>query len=490
MTSSDIEYLELKKEVVESNSQLDLIFNSLPQSMALVDPSFEILRVNENFLSLYGVKNEDVVGKKCYNACFDRENVCDNCLVEKALKSKKTEKKIKSFPNGEICEMMARPVLNHDGEITHVLDIRTNITELVEKEREIRRIQFAMDQSTDEFWLFNKNWEVVYVSNSASDNLNYSIYELKNMPLGRINMIDRIENLPDLFNQLRKKKNLRIESVQFKKDGTTYPCEMNLSYFADQDEYIYAVVRNITKRKQRENALIESIEKAEKALNLKSTFLANMSHEIRTPMNAIIGFSQLIMEEELDDQTKKELKAEILENSNYLLSIISDIMEISQIESGNRIADSKEFNVSEMLTRLYNEFKPLTTDNLNLDLNILLSEEQMVLKNDSNIISKILSHLLRNAFKFSNKGLIVLGCSFDEKKECVHFYVEDSGIGISREFFTEIFEPFNQLNPMIKGTGIGLTICKGLATIIGTKIKVESYQGKGSTFSFNIKTNS
>jgi len=165
MTSIDTEYLELKKEVVESNSQLDLIFNSLPQSMALVDPSFEILRVNENFLSLYGVKNEDVVGKKCYNACFDRENVCDNCLVEKALKSKKTEKKIKSFPNGEICEMMAKPVLNENGEITHVLDIRTNITELVEKEREIRRIQFAMDQSSDEFWLFNKNWEVVYVSN-------------------------------------------------------------------------------------------------------------------------------------------------------------------------------------------------------------------------------------------------------------------------------------------------------------------------------------
>ncbi len=488
MISQSTTYQELQKEVLESTHQLDLIFNTLPQSMALVNPSFEILRVNQNFLSLYGVKNEDVIGMKCHYACFKRENVCEGCLVERAINSKKTEKKIKSFPNGEVCEMTARPVLNDAGEITHILDIRTNITELIEKERELQRIQFAMDQSTDEFWLFNNKWEIIYVSNAASKNLGYNIGELMHIPMERINMLSRLVSLTELMNQLRKKKNVRIESIQFKKDGNTYPCEMNLSYFADGDEYIYAVVRDITKRRQRENALIETMEKAEKASKLKTSFLANMSHEIRTPLNAIIGFSSFVLEEDLDSETKKELKTDILENSNYLLSIISDIMEISQIDSGNRIADISEFNVAGMLNTLYNEYTIFTTDQLHFDINLNIPENKLLLRSDKNIIHKILVNLLKNAFKFTSKGIITLGCIYDDKKGAYQFSVEDTGKGIKKENMSEIFEPFNQIDPMIKGIGIGLAICRGLAEIIDTKIKAESTINKGSKFYFNIRT--
>lgn len=488
MTFKDSTYQELQKEIFENNNQLDLIFNTLPQSMALVNPDFEILRVNGNFLSLYGVKNEDVIGMKCYNACFGRENVCENCLVERAIKSKKTEKKIKSFPNGEVCEMTARPVLDDKGEVTHILDIRTNITELVEKDREIRRIQFAMDQSTDEFWLFNNKWNVIYASNAASKNLGYSISELKSIPLGRINMIDRLENLSDLMVQLRKKKNIRIESVQFKKDGNTYPCEMNLSYFYDMEEYVYAVVRDITKRKQRENALIESREKAEKALKLKSTFLANMSHEIRTPLNAIIGFSGFIMDEELEAETKNDLKKDIIENSNYLLSIISDIMEISQIESGNRNTETTDFNVAGLLNNIYNDFSGFSTESLHLDLNLNISDNLLIMKSDKSMINKILTYLLKNAFKYTSKGMITIGCNYDERKKGYNFYIEDTGIGIEKEYYNEIFEPFFQIDPMVKGTGIGLTICQGLASMLDSKIKVESIVSKGSKFSFFIRS--
>ncbi len=219
MNVQNTTYRELQNEVTESNTQLDLIFNTLPQSMALVNPNFEILRVNRNFLDLYGVKSEDVIGMKCHFACFKSHNVCTGCLVEKALISKKTEKKIKSFPNGEICEMTAKPVLNQQGEITHILDIRTNITELVDKERELRRVQFAMNQSNDEFWLFDKNWKAVYVSNAASVNMGYDIDELKKIPLEKFNLLPRIENLVLLFEKLKKQKNVRIESVQFRKDG-------------------------------------------------------------------------------------------------------------------------------------------------------------------------------------------------------------------------------------------------------------------------------
>jgi len=480
-------FKELQEEITENNRQLDLIFNSLPQSMALVNPNYEILRVNQNFLSLYGVKNEDVIGKKCHYACFQRESVCDGCLVERALISKKTEKRIKSFPTGEICEMTARPVINELGEVTHILDIRTNITELVEKEREIRRIQFAMDQSSDEFWLFDKAWKVIYVSNSASSNLGFSIAELKNAPIEKFNLLPRIENLTILFERLRKKKNLRIESVQYKKDGSTYPCEMNLSYFDDQGEYIYAVVRNITKRKKYENELIDSREKFERASKLKTVFLANMSHEIRTPMNAIIGFSNFILEEELDDATKNELKKEIKDNSNYLLAIIGDIMEISQLESGNRNVSKKEFNLSELLKQIFDEQQRDCPETITLHLNDELTVSQVSVNSDKNLIRQILERLLKNAFKFTNRGIVEFGCRFNEKKESYELYVKDSGIGISSEHHEEIFEPFHQLNPMVKGTGIGLTICKSHAAMLHSQIKVESALGKGSTFSFRFK---
>jgi PAS domain S-box-containing protein len=486
MITNSTTYQELRHEVNESNRQLDLIFNTLPQSMALVTPDFEILRVNENFLSLYGMKNEDVIGKKCHSACFGRDIICEGCLVEKAIKSKKTEKKIKSFPTGEICEMTARPVLDKNGEVTHILDIRTNITELVEKEREIRRIQFAMDQSTDEVWLFNKEWKVVYVSSSASVNLGFTLAELKNASIEKFNILPRIENLTLLFERLKKKKNLRMESIQYRKDGSTYQCEMNLSFFSDQEEYVYAVVRNITKRKKYENELIEAREKAEKASKLKSSFLANMSHEIRTPMNAIIGFSNFVLEEELDETTKAELKKEIKGNSEYLLSIISDIVEISQIESGNRAFEKSEFNLADLMNRVFDDMKKVCPNTIGLSLKCEIPAETTIFS-DKNLMGQILKRLIDNAFKYTSKGEVEIGCSFSSRKEVFEFYVKDTGIGIAAENIDEIFEPFHQLNPMIKGVGIGLTICRAHAALLHSQIKVESTPGKGSTFSFRIK---
>ncbi len=478
---------QLQKEVVEGNQHLDLIFNSLPQSLALVNPDFELLRVNKNFLSLYGVEQSDVIGRKCHKACFGRDKVCDGCLVDKALISKKTEKKIKSFPNGEICEMTAHPVLNEFGEVTHVLDMRTNITELVEKERELQRIQFAMNQSTDEFWLFDKTWKVIYASSSAAANLGFPLSELKGASIEKFNLLSRLENMKTLFDKIKKKTNIRIESVQYRKDGTTYPCEMNLSYFSDNEEYVYAVVRNISKRKKYENELIESRESAERASKLKSMFLANMSHEIRTPLNAIIGFSTFVLEEELDETTKVELKEEIKSNSDYLLSIISDIMEISQIESGNRVASKVDFRVSELFSRLIDDYSRKIPERIHFTLNNQLPDSVISMYSDLKIIKAILEHFLRNAFKYTTSGEVEIGCTYLDKKGQVEFYVRDEGIGIAAEYLDEIFEPFHQLNPMIKGVGIGLTIAKKLAEILGASIKVVSAPGKGSTFSFRIK---
>jgi PAS domain S-box-containing protein len=486
MDSTNVLFRELQKEVDQGNQQLDLIFNSLPQSLALVNPNFEILRVNKHFLSLYGVTNNDVMGKKCYEACFGLNDVCEGCLVKKALASKKPEKKIKAFPNGEVCEMTAQPVLDQHGEVTHVLDMRTNITELVEKERELQRIQFAMNQSDDEFWLFDKNWNVVYVSNSASKNLGFKLHELKGSHINKFNLLHRLENLHILFENLKKKKNLRIESIQYKSDGTTYPCEMNLSYFADQGEFVYAVVRNISKRKKYENELIESRVAAERASKLKSVFLANMSHEIRTPLNAIIGFSNFIIEEELDDATKLEMKQEIKANSDYLLQTLGNIMEIAQIESENRIARKEPLNLKILMETVYAENLKYCPSNIDFILNLNLPVEKQMVESDKNIIKQIITRLIDNAFKFTKAGTIEFGAIYNPNKNNIELYVADSGMGIAFEHHDEIFEPFHQLDPMVKGVGIGLSICKAHADLLKTKIAVVSEKGKGSTFKFKL----
>jgi PAS domain S-box-containing protein len=344
-----------------------------------------------------------------------------------------------------------------------------------------------MDQSSDEFWLFDRNWNVAYVSNSASKNLGYSVPELRNATIDKFNLLPRIENLSTLFERVKRKKNIRVESVQYKKDGSTYPCEMNLSYFSDQGEFVYAVVRNITKRKKYENELIESREKSERVSKLKSVFLANMSHEIRTPMNAIIGFSNFIMDEEIDEKTKSELKKEITNNCNYLLTIIGDIMEISQLESGNRTVECNEFSVSELLQLVYKEQFTNCPQQINFYVNEDFQGNSGILNSDKKVIRQILERLIGNAFKFTNSGSVEFGCSYNDKKRVYEFFVKDTGIGIPYENQDEIFEPFHQLNPLVKGTGIGLTICKMYASMLHSQIKVESAPGKGSAFSFRIK---
>jgi signal transduction histidine kinase len=204
-------------------------------------------------------------------------------------------------------------------------------------------------------------------------------------------------------------------------------------------------------------------------------------------MNAIIGFSNFILEEEIDTDTKNELKKEINNNCNYLLSIIGDIMEISQLESGNRSVEKNEFNVPGLLKTIYDEQSRNCPEPIAFYLIDDLQESLAILNSDKKIIKQVIERLIGNAFKFTSTGTVEFGCTFSSKKEIFEFFVTDTGIGIPYENQEEIFEPFHQLNPMIKGTGVGLTICKTYTSMLHSQIKVESVPGKGSAFSFRIK---
>lgn len=217
-------------------------------------------------------------------------------------------------------------------------------------------------------------------------------------------------------------------------------------------------------------------EKAEEADRLKSAFLANMNHEIRTPLNAIVGFSQVLVEEE-DKQTRQEL-AEIIQNNNELLQrLIIDVLDISKIESNSMSLRYASQNVPSLMKEIYNIILLKMTP----EVTLLLDEcPPLVMETDRNRLTQILTNLLNNAIKHTNAGHIRFGYTLQDNQVC--FFVEDTGEGIPNDQLERIFSRFVQLSSWSKGVGLGLAISRGLTEKMGGRIDVESEVGKGSVF--------
>lgn len=255
---------------------------------------------------------------------------------------------------------------------------------------------------------------------------------------------------------------------------------------------ILVLTHDISEQKKSEIELLTAKEKAEENDRLKTAFLQNMSHEIRTPMNAIIGFSTLLNNPETDEEKRKKFTSIIINNTTQLLNIVNDILTISSLETNQEKLNFSTVSVNEIISELYSVFK-IQAENQNIDLRIKtpLSEEQSRIETDKTKINQIISNLLTNALKFTHKGFVEFG--YILKNNDLEFFVKDCGIGIKSEMFDKIFERFTQANDAIRqtygGTGLGLTISKAFAELLGGKIWVESEYGKGATFYFTVPYN-
>lgn len=224
------------------------------------------------------------------------------------------------------------------------------------------------------------------------------------------------------------------------------------------------------------NAMARAKEKAEEADQMKSVFLANMNHEIRTPLNAIVGFSQIIAEEE-DAATRQEYSKIIESNNELLQRLIGDVLDISKIESDTLSLFYSEHDLSVMMKDIYNMLSLRVPPQISL---ILDSCEPFILNTDRNRLIQVITNLLTNAVKHTSQGHIRFG--YSETNGKVHFYVEDTGEGIPEAQQETIFNRFTQLENGKKGVGLGLAISKGIITKMGGEIWVESIEGSGSIF--------
>ena len=383
---------------------------------------------------------------------------------------------------------------DEQGKPMRVIGTTVDITQQIERERELSMARFSLDSAGDHIHWFRRDGYHKYVNESACKALGYSQDELMAMSIMDINPAITPSSWGKLWEQLKVRKGMTYETLRKTSDGTVFPVEVTANYMEyEGDGYLFASGRNITDRKQSEDTLHKAKELADQANQAKSNFLANMSHEIRTPMNAIIGLSYLVQETRLTHQ-QRDYISKIQISAHDLLGIINDILDFSKIEAGKLTMESIEFDLEGVFENVYNlgiikaREKGLT---LTYDIQPDVPRQ---LKGDPLRLGQILINLTHNALKFTSEGEVNIKVALLSNKHDVvrlKFTVTDTGIGISKQQQTKLFQSFSQVDGSTTrkfgGTGLGLAICKNLVQLMHGDISVDSELGLGSTFQFTVE---
>ena len=254
----------------------------------------------------------------------------------------------------------------------------------------------------------------------------------------------------------------------------------------------YAIIHDVTLQKQMQGELVAAKEKAEKADRLKSAFLTTITHELRTPMNGILCLTELLKSPELSPEESTEYTDLIHISSQRLLSLINELIDTARIESGETRIQQDDTHINKLLHDLTAFFRlEIQKKGLLLKSTTGLADSESIIQTDSAKLTQILTNLVNNALKFTFKGGIEIG--YTRFRGTLEFYVKDTGIGIPSAMHEKIFERFIQVNnPLTKGmegSGLGLSITKAYVTMLGGTIRIDSVEGKGSTFTFTLPYN-
>jgi PAS domain S-box-containing protein len=251
----------------------------------------------------------------------------------------------------------------------------------------------------------------------------------------------------------------------------------------------FGVSKDITPQKMLEGDLLNALDKVEESDRLKTAFLHNISHEIRTPMNSIIGFSGLLKDPGLAPEQKDHMAGIIIQSGNQLLSIIDDIVRIATIEAGQEKLNEGPVQLNSLLRYEHEQFvSRATKQKLDFQFTPGLSDEKANVLLDETKFLQTISNLLVNAFKFTKTGHIYFG--YELKEDFIHFYVEDTGIGIPKDMHQQIFKRFSQVDNRLTrqygGSGLGLSISKAYSELMGGELSLESEPEAGTRFTFTV----
>ena len=495
--------MELRRSESEARLEkayLQNIYKNLPAGIELYDKDGFMTDLNDKEMEIFGLRHkEDVIGL----------NLFDNPLLPQGLKDKlkagapidmsfnydfdRLDGYYSTSRTGTISLISKfAPLYDALGNLINILLINIDNTETTNA--------YSKIQDFEEFFTLIGNYaKVGYAHFNALKCDGYAVNswyrnvgEKEGTPLNEIIKVhshfhpDDRRMMLRFFDQvlIREASHLRRDVRILREDGTYTWTRVNVMVrdFRPEDGIIDMVCVNydITELKETERKLIAARDKAEELDRLKSAFLANMSHEIRTPLNAIVGFSSLLTETE-DMKDRKQYMAIVQENTELLLQLISDILDLSKMESGAFEFVKSDTDVNLLCSEIIRSLRMKVPAGVELVFEECLPGCHVWA--DKNRLNQIISNFINNALKFTFSGSITLGY-YRQTDGYLRFYVRDTGMGIPKNKIKTVFDRFVKLNSFVHGTGLGLSICKSLVEQMGGTIGVESEEGEGSCFWF------
>ena len=495
--------MELRRSESEARLEkayLQNIYKNLPAGIELYDKDGFMTDLNDKEMEIFGLRHkEDVIGL----------NLFDNPLLPQGLKDKlKAGAPIDMSFNYDFDRLDGyystsrtstisliskfAPLYDALGNLINILLINIDNTETTNA--------YSKIQDFEEFFTLIGNYaKVGYAHFNALKCDGYAVNswyrnvgEKEGTPLNEIIKVhshfhpDDRRMMLRFFDQvlIREASHLRRDVRILREDGTYTWTRVNVMVrdFRPEDGIIDMVCVNydITELKETERKLIAARDKAEELDRLKSAFLANMSHEIRTPLNAIVGFSSLLTETE-DMKDRKQYMAIVQENTELLLQLISDILDLSKMESGAFEFVKSDTDVNLLCSEIIRSLRMKVPAGVELVFEECLPRCHVWA--DKNRLNQVISNFINNALKFTFSGSITLGY-YRQTDGYLRFYVRDTGMGIPKNKIKTVFDRFVKLNSFVHGTGLGLSICKSLVEQMGGTIGVESEEGEGSCFWF------
>lgn len=473
------------------------LIDKIPDTVYFKDIEGRFTRVNKAQCKLLGLSDaKDAVGKNDFDFFshaqetreLDNEVMSTGIPIFDMIHKYDTEKGVRYLSETRIA------LYDKHKHCIGLAGISRDMTELKTSEIVMHESQAKFkalfDNAPLAFFRIDKDQKIVEYNRRFSSMFGYTKDEEKDIFAADLLVDSDLVNL--IFDTVIETKEVSTEMNLKRKSGEHFIANLTLSLLEEgfRDVSIEGIVEDITQVAVARDEIIKAKDKAVEADRLKSLFLANMSHEFRTPMNAIIGFTNMLREESLTTEDRNSFIDVIQTNGNNLVALIDSIVDFSKLEADQMSVSMSEFNINPLIKSVLDHAeKSLIAqgkDGVKVIKGSMLETPVRVVC-DRHRLNQVFLHLISNAVKFTDKGEIEIGYRIDA--EHIYMYIRDTGIGISSDKFDYIFQRFTKIeskNRLYGGTGLGLTISKGLIELMGGEIIPDSELGKGSTFTIKL----